>query len=129
MWAEACAFLDRAEQMQRQFFKPAGQRPGPVWEPPLDVVETDQGLAIIVALPGVDPQAVQVRYERGQLIVEAERRLPVNPQAARIHRLEIPYGRFERRIGVPAGEWELGRTQLVNGCLVLTLARVSGRAG
>ena len=58
MWAEACALLDRAEQLHRQFFEPAraGTRLAR-WEPPIDVFETEQQLRIIVALPGVAPEA------------------------------------------------------------------------
>ena len=59
MWAEACALLDRAEQLHRQFFEPAreGTRSAR-WEPPIDVLETERQLRIIVALPGVAPEAV-----------------------------------------------------------------------
>ena len=42
MWAEACALLDRAEQLHRQFFEPSreGGRHAR-WEPPIDVFETE----------------------------------------------------------------------------------------
>jgi hypothetical protein len=35
--------------------------------------------------------------------------------------LEIPHGRFERRLRLSDLGWQLGRSTLVNGCLVLTL--------
>jgi HSP20 family molecular chaperone IbpA len=40
-----------------------------------------------------------------------------------IHRLEIPYGRFERRIALPPGRFEVASRDLVDGCLVLSLRR------
>jgi HSP20 family protein len=40
-----------------------------------------------------------------------------------ILRLEIPQGRFERRIRLPASRWELNRSTLVNGCLLLNLTK------
>ena len=40
-----------------------------------------------------------------------------------IHRLEIPHGRFERRIRLPGAQWELGRSTLANGCLLLSLTQ------
>ena len=66
MWAEACALLDRAEQLHRQFFEPAraGTRLAR-WEPPIDVFETEQQLRIIVALPGVAPGRRRSRTSRG----------------------------------------------------------------
>jgi len=40
-----------------------------------------------------------------------------------IHRVEIPHGRFERRIRLPDARWEVGRSTLVNGCLLLSLTQ------
>ena len=37
--------------------------------------------------------------------------------------LEIPHGRFERRLALPPGRWELVAQELANGCLQLLLAR------
>ena len=122
MWAEACQVLERAERLQRQFFRLAvspTHRPG--WEPPVDVFETGTDLWVLVALPGVDPEQVDVRFGAGALIVAGERALPVELRAAAIHRLEIPHGRFERRIELPFGRYELRRRQLVHGCLVVAL--------
>jgi HSP20 family molecular chaperone IbpA len=33
--------------------------------------------------------------------------------------MEIPYGRFERRIALPTGRYELTERSYTNGCLVL----------
>ena len=44
---------------------------------------------------------------------------------AAIHRLEIPYGRFERRIALPAGRFEVARSDLVDGCLTLSLRKLA----
>ena len=52
MWAEACELLDRAERLNRQFFQPLSTRQA-VWEPPVDLFETDRALWVVVALPGV----------------------------------------------------------------------------
>ena len=42
-----------------------------------------------------------------------------------IHRLEMPHGCFERRIGLPPGRYELGRSDLADGCLTLTLRKLA----
>ena len=124
MWAEACAMIERAEQLHRRFFQP-GLAPaaGVNWEPPVDVYESEQELTIVAALPGVEPQAIEIAVERGVLRVAGVRQLPACVQGAAIHRLEIPHGRFERRLRLPDQGWELGRSALVNGCLVLTLTQ------
>jgi len=122
MFAQACALLDRAEQLHRQFFEPA--REGARWEPPIDVFETDRQLRIIVALPGVAPEAVQVRTEGGILTVLGSRPLPSRGDNANIVRLEIPYGSFERRVAVQLDRLRLAERELVNGCLVLTFIKL-----
>ena len=125
MWAEACALLDRAEQLHRQFFEPAreGARLAR-WEPPIDVIETERQLRIIVALPGVAPEAVQVETDGGILTVMGSRPLPARNENASIVRLEIPYGTFERRISLQLNRLRLAERELVNGCLVLTFVKL-----
>lgn len=124
MWAEACEMLERAQRMQRQFFRfghaIAAQ---PRWEPPVDIVAYEPEVQVTVALPGVLPERVQVRVAVGALTITAIRTPPLNAQVTAVHRLEIPYGRFERQIALPAGRYELTEQAFTNGCLVLRLAR------
>ena len=124
MWAEACEMLEQAQRLQRQFFRFGhAVEAQPRWEPPVDIVAHEYGVEITVALPGVAPENVQVRVGQGALNVKARRALPMNQHTTAIHRLEIPYGRFERRIALPAGRYELVEQVCVNGCLVLRLSR------
>lgn len=124
MWAEACALLDRAEQLRRQFFEPTRETGRLArWEPPIDVLETERQLRIIVALPGVAPGAVQVTTEGGVLTVVAARPLPSFEGNAKIVRLEIPYGSFERRIALQLNRLQLSDQEVKNGCLVLTFVK------
>jgi HSP20 family molecular chaperone IbpA len=94
------------------------------WEPPVDVLEIDGALWIQVMLPGVAAEHLQIRIEGDQLVVAGERPLPLPRGAGVIHRLETPYGCFERRIGLPPGHYELGRRDLALGCLTLTLRKL-----
>jgi HSP20 family molecular chaperone IbpA len=118
MFAEACALLKQAEQLHRQFFEPSrGNARAARWEPPVDVFETEAEITIIAALPGVAPEAVRAEMEDATLIISGIRPLPA--AGRHIVRLEIPYGRFERRIVLSNRLSLLGR-ELLNGCLVLT---------
>jgi HSP20 family molecular chaperone IbpA len=124
MWAEACALIAQAEQLHRQFFQPGVAAVAAVnWEPPVDVFERGQELAIVTALPGVEPQDIEVSLEADLLRVTGVRRMPAEARGMAIHRLEIPHGRFERRIRLPAARWELHGSSLVNGCLLLSLVK------
>jgi HSP20 family molecular chaperone IbpA len=124
MWADACAMLKQAEQLHRQFFEPSreGTRAAR-WEPPVDAFETEGELLIIAALPGVAPEAVRVEIEGEPLMIACIRPLPCQGRRANILRLEIPYGRFERRIALTS-RLRLAERELRNGCLILTFAKL-----
>jgi HSP20 family protein len=124
MWAEACALIERAEQMHRQFFQPGFTAvPRASWEPPVDILESERDLLIVVALPGVESQDIEISSEPEILLVAGVRRLPAAARGMAIQRLEIPHGRFERCIKLPAARWELQGSTLANGCLLLSLAK------
>jgi HSP20 family protein len=120
MLSEAIESLTRAERLHRQFF--SLHTTGARWEPPIDVLETDDELLILVALPGVDLDGVEVVINDGVLVISGERTLPAELRNARIHRLELPQGRFERRLALPPGRFTVSRFA-VNGCVALRLEK------
>ena len=126
MWSEACEMLARAERMQRDFFRPRPTRMRlPAWEPPVDVLETDREVLVLMALPGVDPDAVEAAIEDGALLVAGQRVLPPELRTATIHRMELPQGRFERRVALPPGRYDQVRRATANGCLAITLRKAA----
>ena len=130
MLSEAIETLVRTERMQHQLFRL--QRPDPrqpAWEPPIDVIETERAVLILVALPGVDPDQVEAAIEDGALVVTGRRVLPPELRTAVIHRLELPQGRFERRIRLPAGRYSAVHRGIANGCIVITLEKTGASRG
>ena len=123
MWAEALDLLQSAERLQRQFFQLGAGQGAPTWEPPVDLYETGNELWILVALPGVTTDQLEVVIDGATLVVRGERPLLLGARGAAILRLEIPYGRFQRRIALPAGRLQILERKLENGCLVLCLQR------
>jgi HSP20 family protein len=124
MWSEAFALLARAERLHREVFKPIGSAArAPAWEPPVDILETERELLIIVALPGVDAEQIETAIVDGDLAIAGTRVLPHELQSAVIHRLELPQGRFERRVRLPAGTYRQPRRLVVNGCLLVRLEK------
>jgi len=118
--------LARAERLHREVFTPPHPSSrGVNWEPPTDVLETQDAVLILVALPGVDPEKVELAIHNGNLLMAGERVLPQELRTAIIHRLELPQGRFERRVPLPPGVYEKPRTAVANGCLVIRLAKAS----
>jgi HSP20 family molecular chaperone IbpA len=130
MWSEACEMLARAERMHRELFRPAGtQARQPAWEPPVDILETEFEVIALVALPGVDVEGAQAAIEDGDLVIAGTRILPPELHTATIHRLELPQGRFYRRLRLPAGRYSDVRRAAVAGCLVITLQKAGTTRG
>ena len=125
MWAQACELLDQAERMHRQFFHlAASTRTRAVWEPPADVFEDERELIIVVALPGVPENRIEVTVEPGALVIRAERPASFDTQH-QVRQLEIPYGYFERRIRLPNVPLDAEARQLIDGCLVVRLRKIA----
>jgi HSP20 family protein len=130
MWSEACEMIARAERLHRELFRPAGTlaRP-PAWEPPVDILETEFEVLVFIALPGVDMENAQAVIEDGELVIAGARTLPEQLRTATIHRLELPQGRFYRRLRLPVGRYSSVRRAVVAGCLVITLQKADGSRG
>jgi HSP20 family protein len=126
MWAEACQLLARAERMHGAFCRPAAAR-APAWEPPVDVLETERAVLVLVALPGVNPDGVEAVIDGDDLVFSGTRAFPAEMRTAVIHRLELPQGRFERRIRLPSGRYGAVHRSAADGCLLIALLK-SGAA-
>jgi HSP20 family molecular chaperone IbpA len=124
MWAQACQVIEEAERMHRQFFRLSTPGRGPAtWEPPIDVFEDELYVVVLVALPGVPAQRIEVTAEAGELVVRAERTLPFASSPRGLRRLEIPYGYFERKIPLPEARLETATREVRDGCLILRLRK------
>jgi len=130
MWSEACEMLARAERMHRELFRPSTpQAQSPAWEPPVDILETESEVLVLVALPGVDPDDAQALIEDGTLVIAGTRVVPEQLRTATIHRLELPQGRFYRRLRLPAGRYAGVRRAAAAGCLIVTLQKAGSNRG
>ena len=129
MWAQACDLIEQAERLHRQFFRAAtAEHALALWEPPIDVFEDEREIVVVVAMPGVPAERIQVSSEPGTLVVRGVRPLPLAGSRHRARQLEIPYGAFERRIPLPPGRLEVGAHDLVEGCLTLRIRKL-GQVG
>ena len=88
------------------------------------MVDNGRQMDLLVALPGVPPDRFEVRIERQTIVVRGERAIGANVGPGAVVRLEIPYGRFERRIELPTGIYQVVAMQLENGCLRIQLELV-----
>ena len=80
-------------------------------------------LGVLIAMPGVASDCYDIVLENAAILVRGERLAGLNSAPGAILRLEIPYGKFERRIALPHAKYELISAQMENGCLRLLLER------
>jgi HSP20 family protein len=124
MWLRALELADEAERLHRHFLRYIGPGTDAVlWEPPVDIHETDDGLILLFALPGVAAEDIEVRLEQTALTVSALRRVKLRDAGAIIRRLEIPHGRFVREIALSGPALRIADSHYLNGCLEVRLVR------
>ncbi len=134
IWQRASDLLQQAERIHRNFLQIAVSdqyrsfhRRSSCWEPPVNVVETDESLWVISAVPGVAADRVNVRLEGRELVIAGERPLPKCCDAGELKIWEIPLGRFERRLTLIEGRnpLSLGEISLRDGLLIIELRKNS----
>src|SRR3954463_6039024 len=130
IWYRANDLLQQTELNQRNFLQissranyRATQGRNPSWEPPVNVIETDASLWVIVALPGVVAEQMQVKIDGSDLVITGHRPLPKCCNDGQFKIWEIPLGDFERRLRIVAGDSRLllGEVELKEGLLTIEL--------
>jgi HSP20 family protein len=106
------------------FGEPSDWTPGDRWRPAIDVFETEKAIVVRVELCAVRSQDVKVTVDGELLRIQGARRAPPAEDVARLHRMEIPFGRFERtiRIAIPF-EREQVNAALEDGFLTVILPK------
>jgi len=116
--------LDEAQRLGQQFFRlSAEQDAAGVWEPPVDVYETDDAWTVLVALPGVPADRIRYRLDGDCLDVIAVREIPAACAQGMIRRKEVPHGRFHRRLYFRSPPRAIEDAKVKDGCLLLTLPK------
>ena len=80
-----------------------GEMPRNRWIPRVDVLDRDKDLLVRTAIPGVDPENIDITVEGGTLTVKGSRSLSNEESTETYHRKEIYEGSFERTIMLPEG--------------------------
>ncbi len=106
--------FEELKEMQRSldrlFDELTGRRPARrpqareavVWEPAVELYETDQEVVVRVELPGVDPKDLNVTVQDNTVNIEAEARAEQEERGRSYLYRELRYGRFVRSLALPA---------------------------
>jgi HSP20 family protein len=101
-WDPLRDLLDLQEKMNRLFedslaaTRPDASVPPSAWTPPADVYETGEGFVVLMDLPGLSPDDVEIHVDGERLVVRGERRPSDKTRPESFHRVERSYGVFTR---------------------------------
>jgi HSP20 family protein len=99
------------------------------WEPAelgfaLDVYETDDALVVKAALPGVQPEQVDISVIGDVLTVKGETKSEDETKDGNYHRRELRYGSFARSIALPTRvDHDKAEAKFENGILTISLPK------
>jgi HSP20 family protein len=104
-WEPFDEMMSLRESMDRLFEDFFSRRPrtaGPlVWQPAVEVFETDNEIVVRAELPGIDPKSVNVTVTSEGLSIKGEARAEREEKGRNYYRRELRYGAFQRTIPLP----------------------------
>lgn len=93
------------------------------WAPAVDIVENGDAYLLLVDVPGVDPEAIDIQMENGVLSIKGERTAGMAEREA-YKRVERPRGTFYRRFSLPeAADANRIAAKCRNGVLEITIPK------
>ena len=115
------------ELREKQELSEEGTRPGPVFQPEIDILERPDAFVIQADLPGVDEDSVDVRFERDVLTLDATLATLPDESWRPIH-TEYGVGTYHRRFRV-SDEIDVDgvSAKMQNGVLELLLPKSAER--
>jgi len=91
---------------------------------PVDLSETDERVVVKAALPGIDPEQVEVSVNDNVLTVKGETKSDETTDGESYHRREIRYGAFYRAIPLPAEvSGDAAEAEFKDGVLTVTIPK------
>ena len=128
-WIFQIDFVQR--EMERLLDHFAGAKPPSVkfsprvWEPAIDVCETQDKVIVVVELAGVAEQDIEITVNRDRFLIHGERKRSSYGERQTYYQMEIPSGPFEREVLLPAPvDPEGGEASYKDGLLEVVLPKL-----
>lgn len=102
----------------------SGLQDSTILRPNLDMSMSEKEYTITVEIPGVDPDAVELKIDDNNLILSGEKKQETSEEKTAFYRMERSYGSFERVIALPedADEDNIAASHK-HGVLTITIPR------
>lgn len=112
-------FLTAADFFTPFFSRQENTNSPDAFMPPADVVKTENGYSIFLALPGLAKEDIHLKLEGNLLRISGERKGRVEAEKAHLLRSEIRYGSFSRSFNLDRDKLNLDavEAQMENGML------------
>ena len=113
-------------ELMDEFFEPINARTTNNFTPKVDVRENEQEFELLLELPGVRKEDMQIELELEEdvLYVSGERKAAEETKDTNVHRMEQFYGSFQRSFHLPQGlDKETIAAQYQDGILRLTIKK------
>ena len=92
-----------------------------LWQPPVDMYESETELIVFVEVAGIAPEKIKVMAEAQVLTISGERKCEI-VGINHVHRLEIEYGHFACRIPLPLSiDVDGTKSEINNGLLLVRM--------
>ncbi len=105
-WEPFDEMMSMRESMDRLFEDFFSRRPRAaaplVWQPAVEIFETEGEVVVKAELPGIDPKNVSVTVTAEGLTIKGEAKAEHEDKGRNYYRRELRYGAFQRTIPLPA---------------------------
>ncbi len=124
---ELSSLRESMERLFEDFF--TTRRPGrhlapALWEPAVELFETEGDVVFRAEMPGIDPKSVNVTVSEDTLTVKAEVKAEQEQKGRNYYRRELRYGSFERAVGLPTSvQADQAKATFKNGILEIHIAK------
>ena len=110
-----------ADSFFREFEKAEIQR---TFKPRVDVLQKEKSSVVVVDLPGVSKESIDIQVEKGVLHIKGERPAPEFEEGSEYYLRERGYGNFERRFRLGESlDPEAVQAKFENGVLAVEINR------
>ncbi len=104
-WEPFDEMMSMRESMDRLFEDFFSRRPRTVaplvWQPAVEIFETENEVVVKAELPGIDPKNVAVTVTADGLTIKGEAKAEQEEKGRNYYRRELRYGSFQRTIPLP----------------------------